>query len=55
MTLNLKEALTNNKLKEFIKERDKETGDKTQFDAAISSMASGKSPKAQATSKPRGS
>lgn len=49
--MNLKEALSKNKLRQFIKERESETGDKSQFDSAISSMVSGKSPKARGASK----
>ena len=41
--ITLKKALSSGKLKEFIKERLNETGNKTQFDSAISSMVSGSS------------
>ncbi len=36
--MNLKEAITNNKLLQFVKEHSKEKGDKDKFDEAISSM-----------------
>lgn len=52
--MNLKEALKGNKLRQFIKERAKQAGDKQRFDATLSSMA-GMSPKAPATSKKRDS
>lgn len=42
-TMNLKEAIAKGKLKEFIKERRKHKGDKSQFDATLSSMVRGKS------------
>ena len=47
--MNLKEALSQNKLDQFIKERQKEEGDQEAFDAMLSSMV-GKSKEAQATS-----
>ncbi len=48
--LTLKEAVASDRLKQFIKERKGETGDQAAFDKAISSMAQGKSPKAQEAS-----
>lgn len=50
--LTLKEALKKKKLKQFIKQHDKQTGDKEAFDSILSSMASGKSPKARQPSAP---
>lgn len=47
--ITLKEAITKNKLKEFIKERSTQTGKKPAFDATISSMV-GKSKEAQEAS-----
>ncbi len=37
--MNLKKALKNNELDKFIKERQKEKGDKQKFDSTLSSMA----------------
>ncbi len=53
--MNLKEALKNNKLKDFIKERSKEDlkGDKDKFDKALKSIGLEKKSKAPQTS-PRG-
>ena len=48
--MNLKEAIEKGKLKEFIKQRREHKGDKRKFDATLSSMVRGKSPKAPATS-----
>lgn len=48
--VNLKEAIKKGKLKEFIKQNSKKTGDKSRFDAAISSMA-GKSKAVRGASK----
>lgn len=50
MVMNLKEALKQGKLEAFIKERSEQTGDAPKFDAAISSMAQGKSKEAQEAS-----
>lgn len=49
--MNLKEAIAKGKLKQFIKERSGQKGDKDRFDAAISSMVRGKSKEAPAASK----
>ncbi len=49
--MNLKEAIAKNKLKEFIRERASLKGDKGRFDAAISSMAKGKSKEVPVASK----
>lgn len=48
----LKQAREKNKLKEFIKEREKETpdADKDRFDAALKSMSQGKQSKDQKSS-----
>lgn len=48
--MDLKEALKNNKLKQFIKERIEQEGDAPKFDATLSSMAQGKLKEAPATS-----
>lgn len=47
--MNLKEALKKNKLKQFIKERSGQKGDRDKFDRTIGSMV-GKSKAAPATS-----
>ncbi len=52
--LTLKEALSKGNLKQFIKERIKQTGDKPKFDGTISSMV-GKSEEVPAASKKRDS
>ena len=53
MGINLKEATKKNKLKQFIKEREKTTppADKKRFDKTLESMTSGKSSKARKSSK----
>jgi hypothetical protein len=46
--MNLKQAIQDDKLDEFIKERQKESGDQEQFDSTLSSMVG----KSKATHQP---